>query len=80
MAVVDNLNPKINPLTTYLGLVMVSLSLIMFTAPLFVDLKKDIYQMWYIPSIIGCFGLLLLLSPDTLVGLISKIFSKKLEK
>ena len=56
--VFDDVRPTINkiydgvkeyiiytPLTTYLGLVMVSLSLIMFTAPLFVDLTKVMYDM-----------------------------------
>ena len=80
MSLKDNANPKVNPLTTYFGLFMSFISMVMFTTPLFIDLKKDIYEMWYIPTAIGTVGLLMLLAPDTLVSLIVKIVVKKTEK
>jgi hypothetical protein len=77
MTLQENLNPKKNPFTSYLGMVMSCVSMLMFTAPLFFTLKKDMYDLWYVPTAIGCVGLLLLLSPDTLVSLIVKLFERK---
>ena len=60
----DNLK---DPITTKLGLVMVGIALLMVTAPGFIEVKKDFIEMWWIPAIIGGLGILLILSPDTIV-------------
>lgn len=80
MALTDNINPKKNPYTSNLGMIMTIIALLMFTAPLFVELKKDMYSLWYVPTSIGLIGLLLLLSPDTLISLIVKLFERKTQK
>lgn len=56
-----------DPITTKLGLLMVGIALLMVTAPGFIEVKKDFVEMWYIPAVIGGLGLLLILSPDTIV-------------
>lgn len=65
-----NLNLKENPITTILGLLLTLISAAMFVIPMFyevVDLPEN-----YVRGGIGVVGILLLLSPDTLLGIIKK--------
>jgi len=61
---------KNNPYTTILGLIVTLIGLALFTLPYFVELQESVE--WYQSA--GCFavGILLLLSPDTLLGIIKK--------
>jgi hypothetical protein len=56
-----------DPSTTRLGVGMVVIALGLIVAPGFMEVKKDFTEMWYIPAVIGGLGLLLMLSPDTIV-------------
>lgn len=56
-----------DPITSVLGLVLVLAAVVVLFAPVFVEVKKDLTDMWYLPVGIGVFGALLILSPDTLV-------------
>jgi protein-S-isoprenylcysteine O-methyltransferase Ste14 len=62
-----NANFKKDPITTVLGLILVLAAVAVVLAPAFVDVKKDFTTMWYIPAIIGGTGVLLILSPDTII-------------
>ena len=61
---------KNNPYTTILGLIVTLIGLALFTLPYFIELQENVE--WYQSA--GCFaiGILLLLSPDTLLGIIKK--------
>ena len=65
-----NISIKNNPWSTTLGLLAALIGLTLFTLPYFVELKEPIQ--WYQPA--GCFGIgiLLLLAPDKLLGIIQK--------
>ena len=65
---IDNVNPKQNPITTIIGGVLIIVSLILFIVPVFVETVEEVN--WYMPTGIGVVGILLLLSPDTLLGII----------
>lgn len=61
---------KNSPYTTVLGLIVTLIGLTLFTLPYFVELQEPVE--WYQAA--GCFavGITLLLSPDTLLGIIKK--------
>lgn len=56
-----------DPVTTKLGLALVIPALIVLLAPVFVEVKKDLTDVWYIPVGILVLGVLLVVSPDTIV-------------
>jgi hypothetical protein len=76
----ENANPKTNPITTILGIVMCTIALCMWVAPMFVTLKKDISDSWYIPTGILMAGLLLIIAPDKVGAAISKFMDKEADK
>lgn len=56
-----------DPITSTLGLILVLAAVVVLFAPVFVEVKKDLTSMWYLPVGIGFAGVLLIISPDTLV-------------
>ena len=66
----NNLNFKENPITSISGLLLMVVSLAMFVTPMFVEVI-DLPET-YVTAGIGVVGTLLLLSPDTLLGIIKK--------
>lgn len=64
----SNTSFKENPITSILGLFFCIIASVVFIAPMFMETVDEIQ--WYIPCGIGVVGILLLLSPDTLVGII----------
>jgi multidrug efflux pump subunit AcrB len=75
-----NVNLKKDPITTILGMLLVLAAVLVVLAPAFVDVKKDFTAMWWIPAIIGGVGVLLMLSPDTIVRGANKGIDKYTEK
>jgi hypothetical protein len=63
---VANFDPTKNPITTGMGLITFVLALAM-GAYMFFNPKPEVIKLWYIPTIVGSIGILLVLSPDTLV-------------
>jgi hypothetical protein len=72
-----NLNPKQNPITTIFGVLFILAGLLMYTLPLFIEVKKDFTESWYTPLIPVGLGFLSLLSPDSLVTGIKRIIEVK---
>lgn len=77
---IDNANPQKNPITTILGLVMSLISLLIWVAPMFVEVKKDYTTMWYIPTGILVSGILLIGAPDKLFSGLGKVVDKQSDK
>jgi len=75
-----NLNPKQNPITTIFGALFILVCLLIYSLPLFIEVKKDFTEVWYVPLIPLGIGVLLLLSPDSLVMGAKKIINRKTEK
>lgn len=73
-----NINPKTNPVTTYIGIIFLLVALAIFTLPMFIQVKEQ--QPLWIPSSIGLLGLCLLLIPDDIRGALRKIISRKSEQ
>lgn len=71
----NNINPKLNPITTIAGIILLTISLGMFTAPMFVEIKQQLN--YWIPGSIGIVGLCLLLIPDDLKGALRNFITKK---
>lgn len=63
----DNLNPKKNPITTIPGMLFIFLGLLMYALPMFMEVKKDFTEQWYIPPLVIAVGTVLIFSPDTIV-------------
>lgn len=77
----ENANPKINPVTTYLGLAMAIIAVIMLCtlviAEVFLKVSTDLPKyVWYTPGGILILGLILILSPDS----IARVFNKGADK
>lgn len=68
----DNMinNVKNGKVTTFLGCILILVSVLFYVAPMFNE--EVLEPEWYVPLIMGAVGLLLLLSPDTLVGILKK--------
>lgn len=74
-----NANPKTNPITTIPGLLLVLISSIMFIA-LFFDLAVYEPVKMYVACGLMGFGILLVISPDSLVTGINKVINKGTDK
>lgn len=72
---IKNVNPKSNPVTTFLGLFLIVITIGMFVVPLFYEVKEDLN--YWIPGSIGIVGLALLLVPDDLSGALKKLINRK---
>lgn len=76
MSLIENTNPKKNPVTTITGAVFIVLGAAMYTVkylfPLFVTLKQEVHYDDWIPGIMIFIGLLLTFMTDSLF---EKIFS-----
>jgi hypothetical protein len=85
MAIIDNSNPKKNPMTTYPGILFVILSFVMYSvkylAPLFITLKQEVQYSDWIPGIMLFIGLVLFFMTDELFrqifGAFLAVFKKK---
>jgi hypothetical protein len=73
--VAKNVSFKNHPVTTALGILFVSFSLVLFTAPVFFEVKSQLE--WWLPASLLILGLLLIGSPDTLFASLSKVVDKK---
>ncbi len=71
-----NINPKINPVTTVLGFLFIVLGLLMYALPMFIEVKKDFTEVWYVPLLVITIGTVLIFSPDTLVRGANKAINK----
>lgn len=72
-----NLNPKQNPITTVFGILFLLVGLLIYSLPLFIEVKKDFTESWYTPLIPIGLGVILLFSPDSLVNGIKRIIETK---
>lgn len=74
---IENANPKRNPVTTVLGLVFILISaamlVVQYIVPVFFVLKQDIPYAWYTPFIPLGIGILLVFINDEYFA---KIFSR----
>lgn len=75
-----NLNPKQNPITTVFGILFILAGLLMYTLPIFIEVKKDFTEIWYVPLIPISIGFISLLSPDSIVKAIISFITKKTDK
>ena len=73
-----NANPKSNPVTTFLGLFLIVISVGMFIVPLFYEVKEELN--YWIPGSIGVVGLMLLLIPDDFKGALRVLAKRKGEE
>lgn len=68
MAIIENTNPKKNPVTTLLGGVFIFISASMYVVkyivPAFIVLKQDIPYEWYVPVAPLLLGVLLVFMND----------------
>lgn len=76
----NNINPKLNPITTILGSVFATIGLLIFMLPMFVELKHDYTSQWYVPTIFIVSGVALLLTPDRFIGGLNKVIDKGSDK
>lgn len=74
----QNINPKINPVTTFLGLFLIVIATAMFIVPLFYEVKETLN--YWIPGFIGIIAMCLLLVPDDLKGALKKLINRKSEQ
>lgn len=69
MSLIENANPKRNPMTTFPGIVFLLISAIMYVikyiVPAFVVLKAEIPYEWYTPLLPLAVGLLLMFINDS---------------
>lgn len=70
MALKDNTSIKKNPYTTVIGYVLILVAIALFVIPYFMDLKQDVDS--FKLAVLGAIGLLLILAPDRLIGIIEK--------
>lgn len=63
-------NVKDGKVTTVIGCILILVSVCFYLVPMFDE--SAVEPEWYVPIIMGAVGLLLLLSPDTLVGILKK--------
>ena len=83
--VIDNMNPKKNPVTTITGGIFIVLGAVMYTVkylfPLFVTLKQEVHYSDWIPGIMIFIGLVLTFMNDALFdkifGAFLAVFKKK---
>lgn len=64
-------------ISTIIGLVFVLLATLMYALPIFVEVKKDYTEEWYVPFTFGLVGLGLIGIPDELFGSLAKLFKRK---
>ncbi len=71
-----NANFKNNRITTIAGILFLSITLMMFIAPVFWEVKKDFTENYWYP--VGTFtvGLFLVMAPDRLLGIGSRAADK----
>jgi hypothetical protein len=70
MALKDNTNIKKNPYTTVIGLILILAAVALFVIPYFMNLKQEVDSFKLV--VLGAIGLLLVLAPDKLIGIIEK--------
>jgi len=64
-----NIDPRYNPVTTIMGVILIFSTLSVEIGSYFVDLKKDSINHWVVGSI-GAIGVLLFVSPDKAVNVL----------
>lgn len=62
-----NVNLEKDKVTTILGLILVLSAVAVLLLPAFIDVKKDMTDIWYLPVGVGAVGVLLIISPDTII-------------
>ena len=62
-----NVNLEKDKVTTILGLILVLSAVAVLLLPVFIEVKKDMTEKWYLPVGIGVLGVLLIISPDTII-------------
>lgn len=63
-----------------IGVLFSLLGLVMYTLPLFIDVKKDFTEQWYLPLVLTTFGIVIAYDPNLLVSKFSKASDKIIEK
>jgi hypothetical protein len=85
--IIDNVNPRHNPVTTVLGCVFVTISAVMYVMkyvlPAFMEFKQELPYEWYTPLLPLTVGIVLMFINDNYFNRIfnraEKIVSKKTE-
>lgn len=70
MKLTENASIKKNPYTTVIGFIMILAAVALFIIPYFMDLKQEVDS--FKLTVLGAIGLLLVLAPDKLIGIIEK--------
>jgi membrane protein CcdC involved in cytochrome C biogenesis len=74
--ILNNVSVQKHPITTIPGLGFISLGFLMYALPMFMTVKKDFTEQWYIPLMVVILGVILIFSPDTLVKAGDKAIDK----
>lgn len=61
-----NSDPRKNPITTIPGICFIVLGFFMYLLPMFIELRKDFTEVWYVPLLVICLGVVLIYVPDSL--------------
>jgi hypothetical protein len=70
MSIKENASIKKNPVTSIIGLILIVIATGLFTIPYFYDLKQEVDSTKLLGM--GAIGLLLVLAPDELLGIIKR--------
>lgn len=75
---IENLNPKTNPKTSIIGGLLFTIGLALILMPLFYEAKEKSPE--YVNWIFLVSGFGLLLAPDTILDVFTKVVNKKSDK
>lgn len=72
---IENINPKTNPKTSIIGFVLFAIGLVLVLMPMFYEPKERLPE--YVNWLFLASGFGLLLVPDTILDVFSKVVNKK---
>lgn len=72
----DNISVQKHPITTIPGMLFIFLGFLMYALPMFITVKKDFTENWYIPLLVITIGAVLIFSPDTFIKGANKAIDK----
>jgi len=73
----SKINKSLEILTNWIGGIMVGLSLIIVTAPIFVEVKRDYTEHWWFPLSIFICGIMLIGAKEAFFSSLAKFLNKK---
>jgi len=71
------MNKRVIGISTAIGIVFVAVAVSIYILPMFIDVKKDYTEEWYVPFVFGIIGLGLIGVPDKLFGSLGNLFKRK---